>query len=89
MKTYNIDIAKDTSENWYYILDFTIDRPTIIRESDIDTTVNFARGYKSGIEVNSYNKYSPKIQNIEETNNIKQYIENKKKYYKKLWKSEE
>lgn len=89
MKTYDINIVKDIEEGWYYVLDFTIDRPSIIRESDIDTAVNFARGYKSGIEVNSYLKFSPKIQNIEETNNIKQYIQDKKKYYKNLWKSEE
>ena len=89
MKTYNIDIVKDTSENWYYILDFTIDRPIIIRESDIDMAVNFARGYKSGIEVNSYLKFNPKIQNIEETDDIKKYIQDKKKYYKRLWKLEE
>lgn len=86
MVTYNIDIAKD--KNYYYILDFTITRPLIGKETSGEKAIDFARGYKTGIEINSYNKYQPRIQDIIEIEDIKQYIKDKKKEYQAIWKNE-
>ena len=86
MKTYNIDIVKD--EKQYYILDFSITRPIIGTEISGEKAIDFARGYKTGIEIDSKYEYQPKIQEIEETEDIKKYIKEKGKYYEDLWKNE-
>ena len=86
MKTYNIDIVKD--KEYYYILDFSITKPVIGTEISEEKAIDFARGYKTGIEIDSSLKYQPKIQEIEETTDIKKYVKEKKKYYEDLWKNE-
>lgn len=55
MATYNIDIVKDKKH--FYILDFTLIRPLVGTEISEEKAIDFARGYKTGIEINSYNKY--------------------------------
>ena len=87
MATYNIDIVKDKKH--FYILDFTLIRPLVGTEISEEKAIDFARGYKTGIEINSYNKYQPKIENIiVDTTDIKQYIRDKRKEYQAVWQNE-
>lgn len=86
MKDYNIDIVKD--DEYYYILDFTITRPVISKSIDLNDAIQFAKGFKAGIEIDSNLKFQPTIKEVEETQDIKQYIKDKKKYYDNLWKNQ-
>jgi len=86
MKEYSINIAKDDKQ--YYILDFTITRPIVGTAESVQEASIFAKGYKAGIEIDSNLKFQPTIKEVEKTQNIKQYIKDKKKYYDELWKSQ-
>lgn len=90
MKTYNIDIVKclekDTEK--YYIFDFTITRPLVGNETSLFEAMAFARGYRSGIMIDSKLEFKPEILDIVQTNNLDDYVVRRKKYYDELWEKE-
>ena len=85
-KTYNIEIIY--CEDMYHILDFTINRVHISKEFLPEVANAFARGYKQGIEIDSYLKYQPEIISGKYIGNIKDYIKDRKKHYEKIWDKE-
>ena len=85
-KSYEINIVE--IKNTYYVLDFTITRPVIQETFDVNTAIDYARGYKKGIEIESKSFFKPIIAELEKSEDLKDYIENKKKYFNDLWKKE-